>query len=333
MAKHKLKGTIRLYGTPAEETVIGKVFMTLDKQFHDLDVCLHWHPSSKNRAFAGSSKALVSVKFTFDGVAAHASGTPENGRSALDAVELMNIGVNYLREHVKEDARFHYVITNGGGAPNVVPAKATVWYFVRADKHTDVERYFKRVRDIARGAELMTKTKLTVRLDTDCHELIPNLPLAQVLQKNLRAIGAPKFTGAEKLFARRLQQPLMDSFGKKFPLALDESIHPLEPNPKPSKGSTDVGDISWHVPTCGINTTCMIAETPGHSWQDVACIASTVGQKGIIYGAKVLAVSAIDLFQNPKAIAAARADWQNRMKDRKYTTLIPKGQKPPLKIR
>jgi aminobenzoyl-glutamate utilization protein B len=333
MQKHKLPGTIRLYGTPAEETVIGKVYMTLDGQFDDLDVCLHWHPSSKNRAFAGTSKALVSVKFRFGGVAAHASGTPHSGRSALDAVELMNTGVNFMREHVKEDARFHYVITDGGAAPNVVPATATVWYFVRADRHEDVESYYKWVLDIAKGAALMTQTKLSVQLDTDCHELIPNLPLAEVLQANLEAVGAPKFTEQEKRFARRLQQPLIDQFGTDFPLALDESVHALKRTPERTKGSTDVGDISWHVPTSGINTTCMIAQTPGHSWQDVASIASTVGQKGIVYGAKVLSAATVQLLQQPQTVAEARAAWNERMKQRKYTTLIPQGQVAPRKIR
>ena len=185
MEKHNLKGTIRLYGTPAEETVIGKVYMLLDGQFDDLDVCLHWHPSTKTGAWAGSSKALISAKFTFDGVSAHAAGNPEKGRSALDAVELMNVGVNFMREHTKEDARLHYVITNGGGAPNVVPSTATVWYFVRADKHEDVEYYFKWVRDIAEGAEKMTRTKLSVQIDTDCHELIQNTPLSELLHENL----------------------------------------------------------------------------------------------------------------------------------------------------
>jgi len=333
LEKHRLSGTIRLYGTPAEETAIGKVYLTLDGQFRDLDLCLHWHPSSKNRTFPGSSKALVSVKFGFDGVAAHASGTPHNGRSALDAVELMNVGVNYMREHVKEDARFHYVITDGGAAPNVVPSKSTVWYFVRADSHDDVERYYSWVHDIAKGAALMTQTKLSVQIDTDCHELIPNVPLAELLQRNLEAVGAPTFTENERAFARRLQQPLIDQFGTKFPLALDESIYQLSQVPKRTKGSTDVGDVSWHVPTCGINTTCMIAETPGHSWQDVATIASSIGEKGIVYGAKVLAVTALDLFENPEAVRAAQADWNERMKERRYTTLIPKGQTAPVKIR
>ena len=333
MEKHDLKGTIRLYGTPAEETVIGKVYMLLDGQFDDLDVCLHWHPSTKTNVCAGSSKALISAKFTFNGVSAHAAGSPENGRSALDAVELMNVGVNFMREHTKEDARLHYVITNGGGAPNVVPPTATVWYFVRADKHEDVEYYFQWVRDIAEGAGKMTRTKLSVQIDTDCHELIQNTPLSELLHENLTRIGPPKFNDEERAFARRIQQPLVEEFEKTFPLAIDDEIKSLKESNTPSKGSTDVGDISWYVPTGGIRTTCMAAESPGHSWQNVACIGSTIGEKGIDYAAKVLAISALDLLEKPEQVLAAKADWKQRMADRKYTSLIPKGQKPPVRIR
>lgn len=331
--KHKIKGTIRLYGTPAEETVIGKIYMLLDGQFDDLDVCLHWHPSAKTGVWNGSSKAIVSVKFTFDGVAAHAAGNPEKGRSALDAVELMNVGVNYMREHTKEDARLHYVVTDGGGAPNVVPAKATVWYFIRADSHEDVEYYYNWVNDIAKGAALMTRTKLSVKVDTDCHELIPNTPLSEMLHQNLVAVGAPKFTDSEREFARRIQQPLIDEFGATFKLAIEDQILSIKESDETSKGSTDVGDISWYVPTAGIRTTCMAAESPGHSWQNVACIGSSMGEKGIIYAAKVLAASAIDLFENPKLINEAKADFKEKMGTKKYASLIPKGQKPPPTIR
>jgi aminobenzoyl-glutamate utilization protein B len=333
MKQHDIPGTIRLYGTPAEETLIGKVYMQLDGQFDDLDVCLHWHPGSKNGVWSGSSKAMVSAKFTFTGTPAHASGSPDSGRSALDAVELMNIGANYMREHVREDARIHYVITDGGGQPNVVPPTATVWYFVRADDHKDVETNFQWLNDIARGAALMTQTKFTVHIDTDCHELIPNTPLSELLYKNLQAVGPPKFTEDEKLFARRMQQPLTEQFGTEFSEAIHESIEPLQATTPPSKGSTDVGDISWHVPTGGIRTACMAAGSPGHSWQNVACIGSTIGEKGTIYAARVLAISAIDLLEDPEAVAAARADWERRMKNRKYTTLVPEGQKAPVKIR
>tara|TARA_B100000700_G_scaffold79958_1_gene90011 strand:- start:5817 stop:7271 length:1455 start_codon:yes stop_codon:yes gene_type:complete len=333
MDKHDLKGTIRLYGTPAEETVIGKVYMTLDGVFDDLDVCLHWHPGDKNNTYAGSSKALVSAKFTFDGTAAHAAGSPEDGRSALDAVELMNVGANFMREHIKEDARLHYVITNGGGAPNVVPPKATVWYFCRADRHEDVEYNFKWLKDIAKGASLMTRTRLTVQVDTDCHEIIPNIALSRQLVKNMQLIGAPEFTQEEENFARKLQAPLVAQFGREYPLALDGRVHPVTQNPESSKGSTDVGDISWRVPTSGIRATCFIADAPGHSWQNVSSIGSSIGEKGILFASKVLATTAVELMQNPKQVLAAKAEWQQRMEGKKYFTFIPEGQSVPKSIR
>jgi len=333
MQEHGIPGTIRLYGTPAEETVIGKIYMLLDGQFDDLDICLHWHPSTKTGAWAGSSKAVVSVKYTFDGISAHAAGNPEKGRSALDAVELMNVGVNYMREHVREDARLHYVITDGGGAPNVVPPRATVWYFIRADSHRDVEYYFKWVGDIAKGAALMTRTRLRVKVDTDCHELIVNDPLAELCHANLVRVGVPEFSQEEIAFARRIQQPLVEEFGAVYPLAISAQVDSLSESRAPSKGSTDVGDISWYVPTGGIRTSCMAAESPGHSWQNVACIGSSIGEKGILYGAKTLAITALDLLENPQLVQAAKNDWKKRMEGRKYTTLIPQGQKPPVTIR
>jgi aminobenzoyl-glutamate utilization protein B len=333
MQKHKLPGTIRLYGTPAEETVIGKVYMTLDGVFDDLDVCLHWHPGSKNGAWAGSSKALVSAKFTFAGLPAHASVSPEKGRSALDAVELMNVGANYMREHLKEDARIHYVITDGGGAPNVVVPQATVWYFCRADAHEDVEANFRWLKKIAEGAALMSRTTLSVRIDTDCHEVIVNNPLSALITHNMELIGAPKFTSAEETFARQLQAPLIAEFGGKYPLAIDDRVHRVDATSEPSKGSTDVGDISWRVPTGGLRTSCLAAGSPGHSWQNVASIGSTIGEKGIIYAAKSLAVTAIDLLENPDLVSAARADWEKQMQDKKYFSFIPKGQQAPRQIR
>ncbi|MDA1049550.1 MAG: amidohydrolase [Planctomycetota bacterium] len=333
MEKHELPGTIRLYGTPAEETVIGKVYMSLAGVFDDLDICLHWHPGTKNEAWSGSSKALVSAKFTFEGTPSHASVSPSSGRSALDAVELMNVGANFMREHIKEDARLHYVIVNGGGAPNVVPPEATVWYFCRADAHEDVEYNFRWLQDIAAGAAQMTRTKLSMKIDTDCHEIIPNGPLSQLITSNLEKIGPPAFSEDEITFARRLQEPLIAQFGSRFPLAIDDRVHRVSSNPEPSKGSTDVGDISWRVPTGGLRTSCLPAESPGHSWQNVASIGSTIGEKGTIYAAKALAVTAIQLLEDPDAVAAARADWKQRMDGKKYFTFIPNGQEPPKQIR
>ena len=333
MEKHQLPGTLRLYGTPAEETLIGKVYMTLDGQFDDVDVCLHWHPGDKNESLLGSSKALVSAKFTFRGVPAHASVSPESGRSALDAVELMNAGANYMREHLKEDARMHYVITDGGGAPNVVPPEATVWYFVRADAHEDVEYNFKWLQDIAKGAALMTRTTYSMQIDTDCHEIIPNRVLGELIHRNLEKIGPPSFTTDEIEFATLLQAPLSEEFGTSFPAALNGEVERLAAQPESGKGSTDVGDISWHLPTGGLRATCFIAEAPGHSWQNVACIGSTIGEKGTLYAAKVLAATALDLLAEPTLVEAARTDWEEQMRGRTYTSLIPEGQKAPSQIR
>lgn len=332
--RNQLHGTVRLYGTPAEETGIGKVYLLLDGAFDDLDVCLHWHPGKENRVAYAQSKAVVSVKYTFRGIPAHASSSPESGRSALDAVELMDVGVNYMREHVKEDARFHYVITQGGGQPNVVPPVAQVWYYIRANDHKDVEYYFDWIQEIAEAAAKMTRTQLAeVHVDTDNHELIPNRALSKRILENLQAVGAPTFTEEEKSFARRLQEPLRAAFNTDFPVALEESIKPLDDEPFQIKGSTDVGDISWHVPTGGLGTACFIAEAPGHSWQNVATIGSSIGEKGILVAAKVLALTAIDCLEDPELLAEARDDFRERMKDRKYKTLIPEGQKAPKAIR
>jgi aminobenzoyl-glutamate utilization protein B len=332
--KHYIKGTVRLYGTPAEETVIGKVYMTLDGQFDDLDACLHWHPSTKNRVAYMTTKAVISAKFTFKGLPAHASGSPEKGRSALDGVELMNVGANYMREHVKESSRTHYVITNGGAQPNVVPATAQVWYFVRANTHEDVEYNFEWLRDIAEGAAKMSRTKQSVHIDTDCHEIIPNLPLSKVVLRNFQRVGAPRFDDADRDLARRLQEPLRIEFALKENKSLLDAIETLPRQAYPADGgSTDVGDISWHVPTSGLETVCFAAGSPGHSWQNVAAVGSHIGHKGMLVAAKVLALSTVDLLQDPEVLKEARRDLQERMKGRAYTTKIPKGQKAPRSIR
>ncbi len=332
--KHNLKGTIRLYGTPAEETLIGKVYMVLDGQFNDLDACLHWHPGSENKVQYQSSKALISAKFTFAGLPAHAAGSPDKGRSALDAVELMNVGVNYMREHIKETSRIHYVITNGGGQPNVVPASAQVWYFIRANKHEDAETQLDWVRDIADGAAKMTRTKVEVKIDTDCHEIVPNRPLSEALQRNFKLVGPPVFDDADRELARRLQEPLRADFGLKPEKPLNDMLKDLPEKPDlPEGGSTDVGDVSWHVPTSGFYAACFAANSPGHSWQNVAAVGSPIGHKGLLVAAKVIALTGADLLQQPELVQAAKEDFAKRMKDVRYTTRIPKGQKAPKAIR
>src|SRR5581483_2045390 len=195
------------------------------------DVCLHWHPATKSRVYFGSSKAAISAKFAFSGIPAHASGSPHKGRSALDGVELMNVGVNYMREHIKETSRIHYVITKGGGQPNVVPASAEVWYYVRANLHEDCESHFDWVKDIAEAAARMSRTKVACRIDTDCHEIIPNLPLSQVLQKNMELVGPPRWEKPDLDLARQLQTALRDDFGQKEEKALHDTIEKLPEKP------------------------------------------------------------------------------------------------------
>jgi aminobenzoyl-glutamate utilization protein B len=331
--KHKLHGTIRVYGTPAEETGIGKVYMTLDGQFNDLDACLHWHPGSKNTVHYGSSKAVISAKFTFTGLPAHASVSPEKGRSALKGVELMNVGVNYMREHVKETSRIHCVITNGGGQPNVVPATAQVWYYVRGNTHEDTEFVFDWVCEIAEAAAKMTRTKVQRHVDSDLHEILPNYPLSKLIHRNFERVGPPKFDDDDRSFARRLQEPLRAEFGLNETKSLHELIEPLPDKIEVNAGSTDVGDVSWHVPTSGLGTSCFAAGSPGHSWQNVAAIGSPLGHKGMLVAAKVLALSLADLLQDETVLKEAKADFEKRMKDRKYTTRIPEGQKAPKAIR
>lgn len=330
METGKLKGTIRLYGTPAEETGIGKTYMLREGMFKDCDAILSWHAADKTASSYSYTKANVSVKFHFSGLAAHASSSPHEGRSALDAVELMDNGVNYMREHVKEDARMHYVITNGGGQPNVVPPEAEVWYYIRANKHSDVEKYYEWVNEIARGAAMMTRTKLSVvQIDADMHEVLPNRVLSEVIQQNLQFVGAPKFSEEEKRFAGKSQEPL----GRMFEKALSEDVEKLPDQPFQGLASTDVGDISWFVPVGQFTVATTTFGSPGHSWQIAACTGMSIGEKGMMVAAKTLACSAIDLLQSPSLVQKAKEDFKRIREPLQYVVLIPEGQKAPKAIR
>jgi len=325
-----ISGTIRLYGTPAEETGIGKTYMLRDGLFKDADVILAWHASDRTASSYSYTKAVVSVKFRFTGLPAHASASPHEGRSALDAVELMNVGANYMREHVREDARIHYVVTGGGGQPNVVPPEAEVWYYIRANTHADVERYFEWVTEIARGAAMMTRTTLAaVQVDSDMHEVLPNRVLSEVIQHNLERVGPPQFTEAEQAFARETQAPL----GRTFERALSERVEPLPDAPGQGMASTDVGDVSWFVPVGQLTAATYTFGAPGHSWQIVACTGMSIGEKGMLVAAKSLAGTAIDLYESPALIERAGAELRTRRETLEFVTLIPEGQRAPRTIR
>ena len=329
LGTRKIPGTIRLYGTPAEETGIGKTFMLRAGLFDDCDAILSWHAGDRTASSFSYTKALASVKFTFRGLPAHASTSPHEGRSGLDGVELMDIGANYLREHVKEDARIHYVITNGGGQPNVVPPVAEVWYYLRANKHLDVEQYFKRLEDIARGAALMSGTTMTFEVQQDSHEVLPNRPLSELIQRNLELVGPPRFTEEEKAFALKIQEGMAPP----PELALSETIEPLGPEPGQTLASTDVGDVSWKVPVGQLTAATHNLGAPGHSWQIVACTGTSIGEKGMLVAAKALAAAAVEIYLSPEIVTAARADFEKRREGYPFMSLLPQGRKAPKSIR
>lgn len=328
VARAGIAGRVRVYGCPAEETLVGKVYMARAGLFDDLDAAITWHPADRTRAALGSGKAMVSIRYTFTGVAAHASTSPHRGRSALDAVELMNVGVNYMREHIKEDARIHYVITDGGIQPNVVPPRAQVWYYIRSDSHDDVEAYLAWVDQIAEAAAKMTQTTLAERrMETDCHEIVPNRAIAETLDRNLRFVGPPRFDEDERAFATQIRATIPDA---PTGPALNEEILPLETEPRRGGGSTDVGDVSWLVPTEQFVATTQANGCPGHSWQITACTGTSIGEKGGMVAAKTLACATLELLADADLRARARDEFRERRGDVPYRLLIPEGQKPPI---
>lgn len=331
-------GTIKLYGTPAEETGIGKVYMLRAGYFKDDDVILNWHPSDRNRASYGNTKAIANVKFRFRGSAAHASAMPWSGRSALDGVELMSAGVNYMREHVKPDARIHYVITKGGGQPNVVPPEAEVWYYIRADTFEDVTSYFGWINEIAEAAAKMSRTELeAVEIQSEMHEMITVRALSEQIHKNLSAIGAPKWEEQELAFARTTQLEFQDPFGRAIGSddtpSLATHIQPLSDEPTPARASTDVGDISWFVPIGGLGVASYGYDLPIHSWPVVAATGTTIGTKALITAAKTMTATAIDLYTDPVLMERVKADWRKSRGDAPFKTLIPEGQMAPVAVR
>ncbi|MDH7568540.1 MAG: amidohydrolase [Armatimonadota bacterium] len=343
MQAHGIGGTVKCFGCPAEETLVGKVFMVREGLFRDLDACLGHHPGSANGVGMGSGNAMNSVKFEFFGVPSHAAGSPESGISALDAVELMNVGVNYMREHVVQEARLHYVIEEGGHEPNVVPPYARVWYYVRAPQRELVNRYYEWVLRIADGADLMARTHHRVRFLTGVHEVIPNLPLAQAVVANMRLVGAPSYSQEELAFARQVgesiprEQKLARLADSPLPNAeelIDVDLNPRIYDPfgegRKGGGSTDVAEVSWNLPTVEFSTAAFVVGAPGHSWQHTALAGSSVGRKSTLFAAKVMAATMLDLLTRPELLEECWNDWRRRMKGRVYQSPLPPDQRPPL---
>lgn len=326
--QHKLPGTVRVYGCPAEEGGAGKAYMIRGGLFDDVDVALHWHPSSSTGAGMKGSLAVVRFRVRFHGTASHAAGSPEKGRSALDGVELMNVGVNYLREHVPSSARIHYVIVRGGDRPNVVPAEAEAWYYICAPKMSEARSIFERVKKIAEGAALMSETRQEIVQLTGSYEILPNEPLARLVDANLRDVGPPPFTDDDRQFAAALREELGLSVDR-----VSGSSDPLDGDiarfvSSSGSGSTDVGDVSWVVPTAGLNVATAARGCPGHSWANVACAGSSIGSRGSVTAAKVLAASVVELLENPDVIDRAKHDFAARRGSVQYEPLLEPGPPP-----
>lgn len=344
----EVKGMIKYFGCPAEEGGGGKAFMANAGVFKDVDICLTWHPDMFNGTLYANFLANYRVSFKFHGKTAHAAADPFNGRSALDAVELMNVGVNYLREHMIPDARVHYVIINGGGiAPNVVPAEAESLYSVRAPRTDQLDALFERVKNIAKGAALMTGTELDIVVHSGMSNMLLNETINEILQSKLNEVGAPKFNSEEHAFARELSKSIpadsletnayvygLDSkaVAALKGIVLYEDILPPFKSEIVLPGSTDVGDVSWVVPTGQIFTTCWALGSPGHSWQIVAQGSMGIGQRGMLYAGKVMALSAVEFMQNDKVREQAKTEFKQKRAAANYISPIPPGTKPPLNI-
>ncbi|MEJ7739429.1 MAG: amidohydrolase [Chitinophagaceae bacterium] len=326
------KGTIRLYGTPAEEGGSGKVYMVREGLFKDVDVVLHWHPGDRNSADASSSLANKSGKFRFHGIASHAAGAPERGRSALDGVEAMNYMVNMMREHIPSDTRIHYVITRGGEAPNVVPAFAEVYYYVRHHNMNTVKQIWDRVVKAAEGAALGAGVTMDVEITGGVYNLLPNEKLARLMHSNLKTVGGFNYTPEEKDFATKIQSSFI---AEKPSIDLAKEVGPfkIEELREGGSGSTDVGDVSWAVPTAGLRSATFVPGTPGHSWQAVAAGGTNIGAKGMMVAAKTLALTAYDIFKNPSITAEANQELvKKRGENYKYEALLG-DRKPALDYR
>lgn len=325
----KLTGTIKVFGCPAEEGGSGKVYMVRAGLFNNVDAVIHWHPDDVNGVTTTSALANKSAKFRFYGISAHASAAPEQGRSALDAVEAMDNMVNMMREHIPQETRIHYIITNGGKAPNVVPDYAEVYYYVRHPKRSDVVDIFDRVVKAAEGAALGTGTSMKYEIIGGTHDLLINKTLNEVMQSNLEKVGGITYTKEEIAFAEKLQPTF---FTKAPPIESANTIKPLSYQTEGNQGSTDVGDVSYAKPTVGLRVATWVPGTPAHSWQAVAAGGTEIGTKGMLVASKTMALTAIDFMLKPSIIAAATEEFKKAKGDYSYKAILG-DRKPALNYR
>ena len=333
MIANKIQGEVRVYGTPAEEGGSGKVYMVRDGLFNDVDVTLNWHPGNTNSANQGTSMANMSGKFRFYGQSAHASGAPWAGRSALDGVEIMNVANNYLREHIPDRTRIHYVITNGGKAPNVVPDFAEVYYYVRNADPKIVVDVMERVKTAAQGAAMITGTKVEVEQTGGVYNLLPNDVLGKVMYQSLSTVGGITWTPEETKFAQELAKSLPNGGGDLSSVSKIQTYKDADTSGDAGGGSTDVADISWVTPTVGLSTATFVPGSAGHSWQNVAAAGMSIGLKGAAVAAKTLTLTGAELLSNPELITQAKAELKQRQgANFQYKSMVG-DRKPPLDYR
>jgi aminobenzoyl-glutamate utilization protein B len=325
LESHKLTGTIRYYGTPAEEGGGGKIYMARAGSFQDVDSILSWHPGDRNAGGNTSSLANIMGRFRFKGVASHAAAAPEAGRSALDALMLMSI--EFMREHVRSDTRIHYIISKGGDAPNIVPALAESRMVARSPSMVTLIPIWNRIINCAKGAELQTETKSELELEMSYWNTLPNDTLNRLLYRNLSLVGGYDLNSDESKFAGTIRKSLVATRGGASDLGSQAQVMPFAETGV-GVASTDVGDLSWQYPTGGFTAATFVPGVSAHTWQAAACAGMTVGQKGMLVAAKTLALSAVDLFLDPRITTAAKVDFTRRVAGRKYESVLPAGGKP-----
>jgi aminobenzoyl-glutamate utilization protein B len=328
MTVQNISGTLRFYGTPAEEGGGAKLYMARAGAFKDVDTVLSWHPGDQNGASLASSLAIISAKFRFYGKAAHAAAAPDAGRSALDGVMIMGQSVEFLREHVPESTRIHYIITNGGAAPNIVPDYAELFLYARNPSMPVLDGIWERIVNCARAGALASETRMEMELIDSNYNILPNDALSALVDRNMQMVGGVTYTSEEQAFAETIRKTLP---GRGRPLGSQEKVD--SPKEGYTSASTDAGDISWLYPMAALSAATFVPGVPAHSWQSAACAGMSIGRKGMVVAAKGLVLTAMDLFTDPAQVAAARASFEKRRAGFEYRSRIPENQKPPLNYR
>ncbi len=328
MAEKKIPGVIRFYGTPAEEGGGGKVYMIRAGVFKDVDVVLSWHPADRNGASLQSSLAIISAKFRFHGKPAHAAAAPEAGRSALDGLMIMANSIEFLRELVPDSTRLLYIVTNGGSAPNIVPDFSEMFLYARHPSMPVLDGIWERIIKCAQAGALASETSMEMEFIDSSYNTLPNDALAALVDKNMRLVGGVKYSGEEQAFAETIRKTLLDG---SRPLGSQENVE--APSEGTGPASTDAGDVSWTVPMAALGTATFVPGVPAHSWQSAACAGMSIGRKGMVVAAKSLVLTAVDLYTDPKQVAAAKASFEKRRAGYEYKSRIPADHQPPLNYR